>query len=201
MAHRYPEHYIQTGERVTPIELNAELAILASEINGRLDRENFNPGKAGISDSRISAFAMNRLQINGTHVAQDIPLANAYAYTEWVELTGSVVSVYTSLDCVLVVEAGATWYHVAWAANEEQSRTAFGIKVDEEVYFEGWDQCPGRRDASHMDLAVPVAAGRHRVVPVMRLGRATRIPGVAYIGSALNVRILNSQCMVREAIR
>jgi hypothetical protein len=199
MAHRYPENYIAAGERVTPVALNEELGILASEVNGHICRENFNYTKTGIGYAKLASFAISRIHYAASVTNQDVSIATANA-TEWVEIAGAALNL-TTTEAMLVIEAGANWYisaHGAGPGAWQANRVVFGVKVDEDVHFNAAEAMGAEFDFGHIDIAVPVAPGNHRVVPVIRL----LPPNLGSVGGDnATVTIDNDQLLIREVRR
>lgn len=202
--HRYPVDADVAGERVTPLALAAELDNYASEVNGRLDRENFNPGKAGMADSRLVVGAINHI-LYGTGpaggAAQTIVLTDAgvaNGKTEWVESTFAAIS-FTSPEETLHVETGCAYHVGAHGAvgNYRRMLVAFGVKVDEDIYFQAPERVGAEYDMAHIDVQVPVIAGTHRAVPVFRLLQTDQGAG----SESLTITVDHVQTMIREARR
>ena len=185
MAKVYPQAYWVDGQVVTPDEVNAELANIFGEYNGRLDREN-------ITDLTDAAFALDSFNAIATQELS-VPVTASHDQTGsndgWQGVpdgvSGDMGVDVVCLDGALEIDVGMSWMLTTPRPAVSSATMALGIFIDGALVATSGKDRVGQLTAATKDAydsravmwAGPIAAGLHRVemryiIGILALGGA-----------------------------
>lgn len=200
MAYIYTDEVWADGDYATPRELNQVLKRSFNELNGGIDRDNFD--SAGIGADKFEDRTFNLLHFKrSSAVGTGVVVSVQNAGTAWLDIETLAETIETP-DCTLILKLNLDYLYTrdgVASTFPAKFYVPIGIMVDDELVAstDGEYHDPARINNSGvygsqtremynhaaLEVRVPVAAGSHRVRGVWRFWTKVR-PNIVLSGSA-----------------